>query len=405
MKRWKTVSAVVISGALIATNLYLIIKEDSKVSRSVFVKEWTKVEDSTVIETYDTEGITTSAEEFKVYFNGDNQVFERFLVKEGDEVATGTPLYEYKVKNIEQQSRDIEREIAVLDGEIAGIDEYIQKLEDYKIQVPDETSTSPYTSSNMSTLDQEIYKQELERNKLEEEKIKLDTQLMALSEQSGPLTMDSEVTGIVKAMDDTLGNPVMTIASSQQAIEGVLSESEYRKTEVGMKVKIKSPHLENTMNGTIVHVENYPTKEPSLDKESLFPFQVIMESDETEKKTKQLVIGSKVDVTVITNKVSDAPTVPAKIIHDKNKPYVYKLTDKGFVNKEYISAGVQNDKKVEIAEGPVKGENVLVSPKDIPKNHSQFITPIQTEKVDRTANDTLTTREKWRFFLIGMLEK
>ena len=104
MKRWKTVSAVVISGALIATNLYLIMKEDSKVSRSIFVKDWTKVEDSTVIETYNTEGITTSAEEFKVYFNGDNQVFERFLVKEGDEVTTGTPLYEYKVKNIEQQT-------------------------------------------------------------------------------------------------------------------------------------------------------------------------------------------------------------------------------------------------------------------------------------------------------------
>ena len=129
MKRWKTVSAVVISGALIATNLYLIMKEDSKVSRSIFVKDWTKVEDSTVTETYDTEGVTTSAEEFKVYFNGDNQVFERFLVKEGDEVTTGTPLYEYTVKNIEQQSRDIEREIAVLEGEIAGIDEYIQKLD------------------------------------------------------------------------------------------------------------------------------------------------------------------------------------------------------------------------------------------------------------------------------------
>ena len=82
----------------------------------------------------------------------------------------------------------------------------------------------------------------------------------------------------------TLGNPVMTIASSQQAIEGVLSESEYRKTEVGMKVKIKSPHLENTMNGTIGHVENYPTKEPSLTKESFFPFQMIMESDEYGKE-------------------------------------------------------------------------------------------------------------------------
>ena len=74
------------------------------------------------------------------------------------------------------------------------------------------------------------------------------------------------------------------------------------------------------------------------------------------------MIGSKVEVTVITNEAIDVPTVSAKIVHDKNKPYVYKLTDKGYVNKEYISAGVQTIKKVEIVDGPVVGEYVLVSP-------------------------------------------
>ena len=62
-------------------------------------------------------------------------------------------------------------------------------------------------------------------------------------------------------------------------------------------------------------------------------------------------------------------------------------------------------KKVEIVDGPVVGETVLESPKFIPKNHSQFITPIQTEKVDFSVYEKLTTREKWRYFLIGMLEK
>ena len=143
------------------------------------------------------------------------------------------------------------------------------------------TGSNASTDLIISTLEQEIYKQELEKSRIEEKKTKLDAQLTTLNEQSGPLTMDSEVDGIVKGMDDTLGNPVMTIASSQQAIEGVLSESEYRKTKVGMTVKIRSPHLKKTMNGTIGHVENYPTKEPSLDKESFFPFQIIMESTKT----------------------------------------------------------------------------------------------------------------------------
>ena len=398
MKRWMKLSAV-LSGAFLVTNFYLITKDDSKVSRSIFVKDWTTVEDSTVTETYKTEGVTTAADEFKVYFNEDYQVFQRFLVKEGDKVEEETPLYEYKVKNVEQQSRELEREMGELEGEIASIDEYIQKLEDYKYQVPTETTTG----TSLATLDQEIYKQELERRKLEEEKIKLDEQLFALNEQSGPLTLDSEVAGIIKTMDDTLGDPVMTIASSRQAIEGVLTESEYRKTEVGVKVKISSPYLDEPINGTIAHIQNYPTKDPSLEKESLFPYQIIMETDETE--TKALVIGSKVDVTVIAQNANNVPTVPAKIVPNQGKPYVYKLTDKGYINKEYITAGAKNDKKVEIVDGPGKGDYLLVTPKEIPKNHSQFITPVQTKRIDAAAYASLTTKEKWRYFLIGVLER
>ena len=70
-----------------------------------------------------------------MYFNGEDQAFRRFLVKEGDEVTIGTPLYEYTMKNVEQQIGNVERELAELEGEITGIDEYIEKLTDYKEQV------------------------------------------------------------------------------------------------------------------------------------------------------------------------------------------------------------------------------------------------------------------------------
>jgi HlyD family secretion protein len=420
MKRWKILVAVILSGALIATNLYLIMKEDSKVSRSIFVKDWTTVKNETITETFKTKGVTTSAEEYKVYFNGEDQAFQRFLVKEGDEVTTGTPLYEYTMKNVEQQIGDLERELAELEGEITGVTDYIQKLTDYKEQVPSASTVSDVLTDDatlddnassdiiVSTLEQEIYKQELEKSKLEEKKTKLDSQLTALNEQRGSLTFDSEVDGVVRNIDDKLGSPVMTIASSQQAIEGVLSESQYRNAKMGMAVKVKSPYLEKTMNGTIAHIESYPTKEPSLNNESFFPFQVIMESTESaegETEEQPLVIGSKVGVTVITNEAIDVPTVSEKIVHNKQKPYVYKLTNKGYVNKEYVSTGLWADQKVELMDGPGVGEFVLVSPQKIPKNHSTFITPIQTEKVVFSAYDAFTTREKWRYFLVGMLEK
>lgn len=414
MKRWKALSAVLVSGALIATNIYLITKEDSKASRSIFVEDWTKVKQATVIETFQTKGVTTSAEEYKVYFDGADKDFQRFLVKEGDEIKAGTPLYEYKLKDIDQQVGNLKQEIAELDGEITGIGDYIQKLTDYKKKVPSASKVSdvlqnsnldPNASADLisSALEQEIYKQELEKRKLEEGKKKLDSQLKTLNEQSGPLTIDSKVDGVVKKVDDTLGNPVMTVVSAQQAIGGVLSESELRKTKVGMRVKINSPLLDKTMNGTIGHVGQYPTKEPSLEQSSVFPFQVMMEA--AEEQATPLVIGSKVEVTVITNESIDVPTVPSKIVHSQSKPYLFRLTEKGYVNKEYITSGLKADKKLEIVKGPVKGDVVLVSPRKIPKNHSTFITPIQTKKIAFSACKNFTTREKLRYFLIGMVEK
>ena len=152
MKRWKILVAVILSGALIATNLYLIMKEDSKVSRSISVKNWTTVKNETITETFKTEGVTTSAEEYKVYFNGEDQAFQRFLVKEGDAVTMGTPLYEYTMKSVEQQIGDLERELAELEGEITGVTEYIKKLTDYKEKVPNASIVSDVLTDD-TTLD------------------------------------------------------------------------------------------------------------------------------------------------------------------------------------------------------------------------------------------------------------
>ncbi|MFJ8260041.1 efflux RND transporter periplasmic adaptor subunit [Peribacillus asahii] len=416
MKRWKVLSAVVVSGALLATNLYLITKEDSKVSRSIFVEDWTKVKAATVTETFETKGVTIPAEEYEVYFDESGKEFQRFLVKEGEEVTAGTPLFEYEVKDLEKNKGEVEREITEITGSITEIEAYIKKLTDYKAQVPTASTVSEIVQDGVSldrdassdliisTLEQEIYKQELEKSKLEERKTRLDSQLTAMNELSGPLTIDAEVDGVVKQINQSLNNPVVTIASTQQAVKGVLSESQLHKTTVGMPVKITSPRLEKGINGTVGRVENYPVSEPSLNQKSMFPFQVVIEADE-EGVSLSLALGSKVDVTVVTNEAVDVPTIPEKTVYGKNNLYVFKLTNNGYVNKQYVTAGLRANQKFEIASGPAEGEMVLVTPRVIPKNHSTFITPIQAEKVNLDAYETFTTREKWRYFLVGLLEK
>ena len=142
MKRWKVLSAVVVSGVLVATNLYLITKEDSKVSRSIFVEYWTKVKAATVTETFETKGVTIPAEEYEVYFDESGKEFQRFLVKEGEEVTAGTPLFEYEVKDLEKNKGEVEREITEITGSITEIEAYIKKLTDYKAQVPNASTVS-----------------------------------------------------------------------------------------------------------------------------------------------------------------------------------------------------------------------------------------------------------------------
>lgn len=402
MKKWKIPTILIVSVALFLTNIYLITKVNSPVSRSIFVKDWTKVKNDTVTKTYQTKGVITSAEEYQVYYDGDNKEFKRFLVKEGDEVTAGTPLFEYDVKNINQQISSLKSEIAKLEGEMAGVDEYITKLKDYQ-----PTSTPSKNTHNLVANDptQEIYKQELEKTKLEEEKKRLDSDLAALTKQSGPLTVDSETDGIVKKIDETLKNPIITIASSKQAVKGLLTESQLRKTKVGMAVQIKSPHLAGDKNGMISQVDTYPSKEPSLDKAPLFPFQVSLEPKKSQMKEPPFVIGSKVKVTVTTNEAVGVLTVPAQIVHGKNQPYLFKVAKNGYLNKEYIRAGLKTDKKIEIVKGLAKGEVVLTSPEMISKNHSTFITPIRIGQLTLTGYHKLTNREKIRYFLIGFLEK
>ena len=86
-----------------------------------------------------------------------------------------------------------------------------------------------------------------------------------------------------------------------------------------------------------------------------------IESELIENETEEipLVIGSKVGVTVITNEAIGVPTVSENIVHNKQKPYVYKLTNKGYVNKEYVSTGLWTDQKVEIIDESAVGNLFL----------------------------------------------
>jgi HlyD family secretion protein len=415
--KWKIAAVSIASIVLITVNLYLIEKKESKVERTVFVENWTKVKKDTITDTIQTNGVIKPVEEYDIYFDAKKNDFKKFLVKEGDAITAGSSLFEYTTTELDALKANLEAEKTAAEGEIAGIEEYIGKLRSYQGTVTSEpeaaidesveknlniditTSSSDLIKSN---IEQEMYKQELEKNRLDEKVKMLDAKLSSIEEQSSAIVTTSEADGVVKNINKNLNNPIISIVSTNMAIEGDFSEEEMKKAEVGMTIKASSSDSKKALKGTIGRIHSYPVEEPSLKKDNRFPFQALIEP---EGETEPLLVGSKVNLTVITNEKAGVPSIPIEAVQYQKQPYIYKLTNKGHVDKHYITKGLKAEGKQEIIKGPSVGDVILLEPNAAVKNHSYFITPIQFEKVKAGTYKKFTSREKVRYLLLGILEK
>ncbi|MEY9864854.1 HlyD family secretion protein [Peribacillus sp. B2I2] len=417
--KWKIAAVSIASTVLITVNLYLIEKKESKVERTVFVENWTMVKKDTITDTIQTNGVIKPLEEYDIYFDTKKNDFKKFLVKEGDVVTAGSSLFEYTATELDALKANVESEKAAAEGEIVGIDQYLGKLRSYQgtlTRDPDKAVIDDSVERNLnidittsssdlikSNIEQELYKQELEKNSLNEKVKMLDAKLRSIEEQSSAIVTTSEADGVVKNINENLNNPIISIVSTNMAIEGDFSEEEMKKAEVGMTIKASSSDSKKTLKGKIGRIHSYPAEEPSIKKDNRFPFQALIEPEGEE--TEPLLVGSKVNLTVITNEKAGVPSIPIEAVHYKKQPHVYKLTKKGFVDKHYITKGLKAEGKQELIKGPSVGDVILLEPNRVVKNHSYFITPIQFEKVKTKTYKKFTSREKVRYLLLGILEK
>ncbi|CAH0302455.1 Putative efflux system component YknX [Peribacillus simplex] len=417
--KWKIAAVSIASIVLITVNIYLIEKKESKVERTVFVENWTKVKKDTITDTIQTKGVIKPVEEYDIYFDTKKNDFKKFLVKEGDSITAGSSLFEYTTTELDALKANLEAEKTAAEGEIAGIEEYIGKLRSYQGTLtsdPEKASIDESVEKNLnidittgssdlikSNIEQEMYKQELEKNSLNEKVKMLDAKLSSIEEQSSAIVTTSEADGVVKNINKNLNNPIISIVSTNMAIEGDFSEEEMKKAEVGMTIKASSSDSKKALKGTIGRIHSYPAEEPSLKKDNRFPFQALIEPEGEE--TEPLLVGSKVNLSVITNEKAGVPSVPIEAVHYQKQPHVYKLTKKGYVDKHYITKGLKAEGKQEIIKGPSVGDVILMEPNVAVKNHSYFITPIQFEKVKAATYKKFTSREKVRYLLLGILEK
>jgi HlyD family secretion protein len=390
------------------TNLYFIEKANSKVDREVHLNNWNFLEKGDLQKVLPKSGLVTSAEETYLYFNDEFGSFKKFLVKEGDEVKAGTPLYEYEVTDFTGQKDVLESEVDQLEDEIDSIEDNISDLERLENSLPStyDEEEMPLEASALETeydLKKEIASRELEIDRLENQIDSLESQISDLESYETTLTVESSSEGIVKDLSHSVQNPLITIASNGVIVTTDLTEKEIMDVEENMNAKVQSEVEKKTKKGLVTHVSSLPKRDPHLQTDSMYPIIIQLQDEEN-----KLLPGHHVLVSVITDEVKNALVVPVTAVEKSgSNKHIWVLTDKGLVKKRTVETGLQVDGKVQIKSGVKAGEYYIVNPDEVPalRTGASFITALDWDKIKLRDLKKMDRTAVLENLLLGILER
>ena len=366
MKWWKTIMITVLAILLVGVNLFLIIKDNSKVDKTLYVSSWTSAIEQDLEETMVTEGISAPQEEQYVYYDDSKGSFEGFMVKEGEEVSSGSELFYYKTDSYVDAIAHLEAEKESVQKQLDGLEDRKDSLD--SLLTSSSAEMEEFFLMSESSIEMEIYETEAEINRLEGELEKYEDQIDSIDGKLPYLHEISDIDGTVKEINKDLSNPVITIASMEPIIKGKVPEAEHKKLQPGLEVLISLKNSNKNYKGIIETISAFPEGKPSVEKESTYPFTVVLN-----EPIEDLVHGAHVDVKIITEEVIDAITVPSESIH---KSQVHILQD-GKVAKREVKSGLKVKETQEIESGLEVEEVVVREPVSFEGETISFYTPLQ----------------------------
>lgn len=408
---WLAASAVVIAG-----NLYLIFKEDSKAARTEWLTEWDRSEMGDVVESFSAEGVVVPSDEYPVYFDSSRGSLEQVLVKEGDAIQPGTSLFEYSSNEVDDEiarltaeKDEAQQQISLIDNQISQLRVLLSQAESEEssnLEVPssgddeDNTTTVIQSGDASTSIEKDILQQETEKQKLQEQVKKFDTLIAAQEAKKSDLVVKSANEGYVKEIDTSLNNPILTISSSVPAVQGVFDEKQVALAEAGQRVEVTVDTTLEQFGGSLGTVSTYPEEEPTVKQKSLYPFSAQLSGVEAGS----LYAGLKANVQVVTEEQPDVVTIPNTAILTKNKKtYVVVATDRGRLERRQIETGLHVDGVYQVVSGVEDGEVIVIDPYSLVMKHGPFITPINADHVKKKPWNELSRTEKMKYALMGFL--
>ena len=442
MKKWMiyVIAATVI--ALVLSNLFLILKDDSKAERTIYINDWTRIANGNVTKTFDTEGVALPESEYYIYSDASQGSVSTFYVKEGDAIAVGTPLFSYGASELEERKAEIEVEISRLQGELESIEMQIAELNRLEFNQPSTFNGSDsseifvnidVTAIVEGNVAQSIAAAEADRGKIEASIMAKEQRLEQITEQISNLTVFSTVEGEIIRLQEDLAAPLITVTSSTLVIKGILSEQQMKDVVVGQKVMLNSEIHHQKFSGLITQVSTFPNEEPSIGMAPFYSFIVVLDEEtsggnqvvqvpdeetvldaqeeqievesDREIESSSLLIGSGLEMKIIIEEAFNVPLIPSDslTVLDESK-FVYRLTSDGIVQKQEIVLGLSFDGKSEIRSGLNANHVVVTNPKIVRIDGAFFITPLQTARIQKDVLSSMSNKQYVKYILMGLLD-
>lgn len=417
-KKW---TAIIFIALFVAVNVYLILMKDSEIARSEYIHEWRTVQKQNLVLSTERAGVVAPAEEEYVYFQQGAGDFEQFFVKVGDQVSTGTPLFEYSPRNLEATIEQFEAEITKLQSEQFGLQENIRNLESIEqslrqVEVEEEENENLSNKAVASTIEAQIYEKELQLSRIEAEMDKFEELIANSNSHLGSLTVESPITGMVKEISHNLQNPVVTITSTDQHVKGLLAEEDLQEIQEGMKAIVSGSF--GKMDGVISKVSVTPEDDPQVGVKSEYEFVVQLQEPEenvtedlseenlNETETEEasqatIYTGSHVSVKIITEEVVDALTLPRET---NRLGEIYVLKSNGTIEKRPVQMGITINGVYEITSEAEEGELVVYEPTRI-RNNISFFTPLDLSHMSTQELKEMDKTEILKYLGRGLLSR
>ena len=321
-------------------------------------------------------GIVVSENVAQVQKDGEKTIAE-LLVKEGDDVKEGDPLFSYDTEELELALAKQELELEQLKASIENYKEQIAELEKQSQWVGG-TDKLQFTIQIQST-----------QVDLKEAELNLKTKEVEVTRSKDILenaTVVSPVTGRIQSINengmDNYGNPLAYISIQQAGayrVKGTLGELQRGGIMEGSRIKITSRTDESlSWSGTVtlVDYENptqgsnnnmyYGVMSDEMTSSSKYPFYVELDS------TDGLILGQHVYLEVAAEEgtVSGIPVSMAFICYEEDGTAYVWAENRSRLEKRQVTLGETNDMTgtVEILEGLTESDYIAFPDMELCRN-------------------------------------